>query len=102
MQSSKATRLQRAFVDSVYRLGGRSHGFRAWNRCKASGLVEGETLHMVFNTGWYEGEVIRYDDQERVSLNRFSLNNTLFHICDNLHNLHDFILHQPQPRPPAN
>ena len=41
-QSSKANRLQNACVDSVYRLGGRSHCFRAWNLCQASGFVEGK------------------------------------------------------------
>ena len=47
----KANWLQNAFVNSVYALGGRCHGFGEWNPCPVERLLPEERVHVEFNSG---------------------------------------------------
>ena len=96
--AQKPNWLQNSFVDCVYSLGGRCHGFGEWNPCPVSTLVPDEQIYVEFNTGWFSGKVIHYSEQDSAALVKFDIDNTLFHVHVKRHN---FILHlPPQPMPP--
>ena len=67
LTSKKANWLQNAFVDSVYALRGRCHGFGEWNPCPVSMLEPKEIIHVEFTTGWFSGKVINYDCQAQAT-----------------------------------
>ena len=84
--AKKVNRLQNAFVDALYALGGRCHGFGEWNPCPVHQLGPGEEIHVKFATGWFTGTVQRHDEQEQASLVRFHVDCTLFFVRDRVHN----------------
>ena len=61
LTSARANWLQKAFVDAVYALGGRCHGFGEWNPCPTAQLTSGERIHVEFSNGWFTGTVQHYD-----------------------------------------
>ena len=53
---------------------------------------------MEFNTGWFTGCVLHYDETAKVSLIKFHVDSTTFHVKDKLHT---FSFHPPPQRLPA-
>ena len=53
LKAQKPKLLQNSFVDCVYSLGGRCHGFGEWNPCPVSRLLPEEQIDVEFNTGWF-------------------------------------------------
>ena len=94
LKARKANWLQNAFVDSVYALGGRCHGFGEWNPCPVERLLPEERVHVEFISGWFSGTVISYSAPDSAALIKFDVDNTLFHIQDKRHN---FTTHPPPP-----
>ena len=89
--SKKINWLQVAFVDAVYALGGRCHGFGPWNPCPVRSLRTGEVLYVEFNSGWHAGHVLRKVN-ETTALVQFHSDNSQFHVHDKIHT---FALHPP-------
>ena len=81
--------LQESFVDSVHALGGRCHGFGPWNPCPVKRLCCGKEIHVEFNSGWFSGPVLTYDENRASALIRFHVDSTEFHVTDR----HTFSLH---------
>ena len=89
--------LQESFVDSVHALGGRCHGFGPWNPCPVKTLCPGEEIHVEFNSGWFSGSVLTYDETRASALIRFYVDSTEFHVTDR----HTFSLHPTSYGPAA-
>ena len=94
LKARKANWLQNAFVDSVYALGGRFHGFGEWNPCPVEQLLPKERVHVEFTSGWFSGTVLTYSAPDSAALIKFDVHGTLFHIQDKRHNFTT----QPQPQ----
>ena len=94
LTSPKTNWLQVAFVDATNALGGRCHGYGPWNPCSVKSLLPGEEIHVEFNTGWFTGCVLHYDDTAKASLIKFHVDSTTFHVKDKLQT---FSLHPPPP-----
>ena len=91
--TARANWLQNAFVDAVYALGGRCHGFGEWNPCPTSQLTSGECIHVEFSNGWFTGTVQHYDQHAAASIVKFDIDHTLFSVKDKIHN---FAEHTPR------
>ena len=76
LKARKANWLQNAFVDSVYALGGRCHGFGEWNPCPVEQLLPEERVHVEFTSGWFSGTVISYSAPDSAALIQFDVDDT--------------------------